>query len=174
MEGFLNPIEVLKQIELKDNMKAADFGCGSGGWVFPLAKILQDGRVHAIDILEEPLSVIQNQMRASGIFNIEIVRSNIEAPHGSKLSDGICDLVLLTNLLFQADDKQKVLEEAKRVLKTGGKVLVVDWKKGQSLGPKEGRVSPGDIKKLAEETGFKTIKEFEASNFHWGLLLEKP
>ncbi|PIP24588.1 MAG: hypothetical protein COX33_01180, partial [Candidatus Nealsonbacteria bacterium CG23_combo_of_CG06-09_8_20_14_all_36_125] len=50
---FLNPSEVLKQLNLKKNMVAADFGSGSGGWAFPLAKKLEEGKVYAIDILEE-------------------------------------------------------------------------------------------------------------------------
>ncbi|GAH20696.1 unnamed protein product, partial [marine sediment metagenome] len=42
-QGFLNPSEVLKQLKLKKDMIAADFGCGSGGWALPLAKKLEEG-----------------------------------------------------------------------------------------------------------------------------------
>mgnify|MGYP001611054209 FL=1 len=55
MNNFLNPTEILRQLELKKDMVACDFGSGSGGWAIPLAKILEEGRVYAIDILEEPL-----------------------------------------------------------------------------------------------------------------------
>ena len=45
MEEFLNPEQVLKQLDLKEEMTAADFGSGSGGWAIPLAKILKEGKI---------------------------------------------------------------------------------------------------------------------------------
>lgn len=172
MEGFLNPNEILKKLELRENMIAADFGSGSGGWALPLAKKLEEGRVYAIDILEEPLSALRSKARFERVFNVETIKSDIERT--SKLFDESCDLVLMTNLLFEVEDKNKVLEEGKRVLKTGGKILILDWKPDALLGPKEERVSIEEIKKIARELNLKIEKEFDASFHHWGLILVKP
>jgi ubiquinone/menaquinone biosynthesis C-methylase UbiE len=171
MEGFLNPSEILKQLKLKKDMTACDFGSGSGGWVIPLAKKLEDGKVYAIDILEEPLSSLKAKARLEKISNIETIRSDVEKT--SRMEEASCDLVLMTNLFFQVDDKKAVLEEGKKVLKKGGKILVVDWKLKSSLGPKEGGVSAGEIKKITEEAGFKLEREFPASLYHYGLIFEK-
>ena len=168
---FLNPSEVLKQLNLKKNMVAADFGSGSGGWAFPLAKKLEEGKVYAIDILEEPLSALRAKSKLEKIFNIETIKSNVEK--GSKLFSESCDLVLMTNLLFECEDKKKVIEEGKRVLKPGGKILVVDWKLDAPLGPKKSRVSAEEVKKIAEEIDLKLEKEFEAGSYHYGLLFSK-
>ena len=170
MEGFLNPTDVLKQLELHKDMVAADFGCGSGGWVIPLAKILEDGKVYAIDILEEPLSALRAKTKLEKILNIEVIKSDIEKT--SRLLENSCDLVLMTNLLFEVADIKKVLEEGKRVLKTGGKTLVVDWKEESKIGPGE-KVSLKEVKKIAEEIGLESEKEFEASPYHWGLIFTK-
>lgn len=79
MEGFLDPKEVLTtKLNLRENMTAADFGCGSGGWVMPLAKILKKGRVFAIDVLEEPLSALRGKIKLEGLFNIEIKKADVE------------------------------------------------------------------------------------------------
>jgi len=169
---FLNPEKVLKQLKLKDNMTAADFGCGSGGWAIPLAKKLEDGKVYAIDILEEPLSALRAKTKLEKILNVETILADIE--RGVDIFEGSCDLVLITNLLFQVDDKKKVLAEGKRILKKGGKILAVDWKKDALLGPKGSVVSPEQIKKIARELGLKSENEFEAGTYHWGLILEKP
>lgn len=171
---FLNPDEVLNQLKLRDNMTAVDFGCGSGGWVIPLAKRLSNGRVIAIDILEESLSALGSKVQLEKIFNIRTIRADIESEDDLKLSDESCNLVLMTNLLFEVEDKKRVLEKAKRVLKSKGKILVVDWKMESSLGPEEGRVSADDVKNLAEEIGLKLKKEFSAGNYHYGLVFEKP
>ncbi len=171
MTGFLNPTEVLKQLELRDEMTAADFGSGSGGWVLPLAKKLEGGKVYALDILKEPLSALRAKAKLEKITNIETIKADIEK--GTALFDESCDLVLMTNLLFEVDDKKKVLEEGKRILRPGGRILVVDWKKDSPLGPKEGRVLPEEIKETGLDLNLRIEKEFEASAYHYGLILLK-
>ncbi len=173
MTEFLNPNKVLKQLKLKPDMIGADFGSGSGGWAIPLAQELEDGKVVAIDILEEPLSALKAKLKRRNINNVETIKSNVEALHGSKLLSGSCDLVLMTNLLFQIEDKELVLKEAKRVLKEKGRILIVDWKDGKSFGPKHNRVVPNMVKKLAKKLSFKIEKEFETSPYHWALILIK-
>ncbi|KPJ57102.1 hypothetical protein AMJ49_02190 [Parcubacteria bacterium DG_74_2] len=170
MNGFLNPSEVLKKLDLGKSLIAADFGSGAGGWAIPLARSLEEGKVFAIDILEEPLSVLNSKIKAQKLFNIEIVRGDVEK--GTRLLNETCNLVLMTNLLFECENKKKVLEEGKRVLRKGGKILVVDWKKESLLGPKE-KVSPKEVKKLAQDIGLKLEKEFEAGPQHYGLLFSK-
>ena len=172
MEGFLNPNEVLNQLKLLGEMIVADFGSGSGGWAIPLAKRLKFGKVYAVDILEEPLSALKSKAEIQKVYNIETINSNVEK--GIKLPDLSCDLVLLTNLLFQVDDKKKVLTEAKRVLKKGGKILVVDWLPEAPQGPKEGRILPEEVKKIAKNLNLKLEKEFRTGIYHYGLIFIKP
>ena len=69
--------------------------------------------------------------------------------------------------------KEKVLEEAKRILKKGGKILIVDWKEeAADIGP-ERKVSIEEIKKIAKKLELKVEREFEAGSFHFGLILVK-
>jgi len=171
MEGFLNPEEVLKQLKLKKDMIVADFGSGSGGWALPLAKKLEDGMVYAIDILEEPLSALRSKALLEKIFNIKIILADVE--EGVDLPKESIDIILMTNLLFQVEDKKKVLEEGKRFLKKGGKILVVDWSPEAPLGPKEGRISPEEVKEMAKNLSLKLEEEFKAGVFHYGLIFTK-
>ncbi|TFG35812.1 MAG: class I SAM-dependent methyltransferase [Parcubacteria group bacterium] len=171
MEGFLDPIKILKEMRLRRNMTAVDFGCGSGGWVIPLVKELEEGKVVAVDILEEPLSSLRSRAKMEKILNIETVLANAEK--GTDIFENSADLVLMTNLLFQCEDRKKILEEGKRVLKSSGKILIVDWNPDSPIGPTEGRISQEDVKILAEETGLKIKKEFKAGSYHYGLIFEK-
>ncbi len=173
MREFLNPNKILKQLKLKPEIMAADFGSGSGGWAIPLAQELEDGKVFAIDILEEPLSALKAKLKRRNIDNVETIKSDIGVLHGSKLLSGSCDLVLMTNLLFQIEDKELVLKEGKRVLKEKGRILIVDWKSGKSFGPKHNRVTADEVKKLAEKLSLRIKREFEASPYHWALILIK-
>ena len=171
MTNFLNPSEILKQLNLRKNMIAADFGSGSGGWVIPLAKILEDGHVFAVDILEEPLSALRSKAKLEKLSNIDAIKADVEK--GTSLLADSCDLVLMTNLLFQAENKFGILAEGRRVLKSGGEILVVDWKPESPLGPKEGRVSTEEVKNLANNVNLKLEQEFSAGNYHYALVFKK-
>ncbi len=170
MEGFLNPEEVLKKVKLRRNMIAVDFGCGSGGWAIPLAKELEEGKVIGVDVQEEPLSALKARVKLEKISNIETVRADIEK--GTDIFEESADIVLMTNLFFQVENKKFVLGEGKRILRPKGLILIVDWKKDSVLGPKN-KVSAEEIKKIAEPIGLKVEKEFDAGNFHWALILKK-
>ncbi|KUK49947.1 MAG: hypothetical protein XD75_0102 [Parcubacteria bacterium 33_209] len=169
--GFLNPNEIIKNVPLKSTMNACDLGCGSGGWVIPLAKQLKDGTVYAVDILEEALSALESKVSAQNLSNVKTVKGDIEG--SVKLKEDYFDLVLMTNLLFQVEDKLKVIELAKRLINQNGMILIVDWRKDASVGSEEGRISLQDAKEMASNAGLKVEKEFIAGTFHWGLTLKK-
>ena len=131
------------------------------------------GIVYAIDIQEESLSALSGVARSEGLVNIKTILGDLEDPKGSKLPENSIDLVLMANLLFQVENKEGVLREAKRVLKPRGQILVIDWKKDSPFGPALGRVGPEKIRKLAVKESLIPQKEIEAGQYHWGLLFEK-
>ena len=168
---FVSPESILGQLNLDKTMIAADFGCGSGGWTMPLAKILSEGRVFAVDLIKGPLLALESKAKLEKLLNIQTQTANVE--RGTKISSGSCDLVLATNLLFECENKRGVIEEAKRVLKPGGRILVIDWKKSASFGPRDRAVLPGEIKKIAAEVGLAVQSEFDAGAYHYGMVLVK-
>ncbi len=170
MEGFLDPEKVLDEIGLKSKMIVAEFGSGSGSFAIPLAKRVADGLVYAIDIQKDPLSVLKSRANFENIRNIRIISSDLEAERGSTLADSSVDAVLIVNVLFQAEKKEVLIKEAKRILRNNGILAVIDWQIKASQGPEKGKISPERVKKIAEELSFKTEKEFEAGKYHYGLL----
>lgn len=172
-QGFLDPNKILDQLDLQEDMLAAEFGCGSGIFAILLAKKLKKGRVYGIDIQEEPLSALQSKAAQAKVFNVETLRCDLEKEEGSGLRDNYLNLVLIPNLLFQAKNKSAIIKEAKRVVKSGGKILVIDWRPGAAFGPKEERIHPQEIKEIAEELGLNLEKEFEAGSYHYGLIFAK-
>lgn len=170
--GFISPNQILQQrIDLKRNMFAADFGCGSGEWAVAAARLLEHGKVWAIDLLEEPLSATRSRARVAGLENIEFVKGDIEKTISRLRADSL-DLALMTNLLFQIQDKDAVFGEAKRTLKSGGKILIIDWKTAARIGPSE-KISPEEVKKIAARAGFELTDQFDAGSFHYGLVFAK-
>lgn len=170
----LNPQEILSQINLRPNMVVVEFGAGSGGFTIPLARRLKDGLVYAIDIQETPLTVLKSKYLQERIMNIRAIRSDLEQARGSTLADFSVDIVFIINVLFQIDKKNAIISEARRILKTEGTLVIVDWNQDAPQGPVQGRVSKEQAKKLLEDQGFKKEKEFNVGPYHFGLVFRKP
>ncbi len=164
MSEFLNPLKVINEIPLKEEMSVADFGCGSGGWVIPLAKKIKDGKIYALDVLKEALSALKSGAELEKVYNIRTILCDVE--RGTELHGESLDLVIMSNLLFQVDDKEGVIDEGKRVLRGGGGLLVVDWKVEEDASEKI-------IEEKIREKGFKKIKSIDAGSQHFANYYEK-
>jgi len=172
MNGFIEPEQVLNKLRLKPDMNGAEFGCGSGSFTIPLAQQLNEGQVYGFDVQQEPLSALKGEADLKNINNIKTRRTDLEQSESSNLPPQSVDVVLIINMLFQVEDEEPVIKEAKRVLKEGGKCLVIDWKPDANLGPKGDRETADFIQSLAEEAGFELEEEFDPGNYHWGLILK--
>ncbi len=168
---FINPEEIINSLPLEGVRSVADFGCGSGGWVLPLSRRFKDGAIYAVDILSEPLSSLSGTLNREGISNVKTLNENIE--DNLSIRDGAVDLVLMTNFLFQVDDKEKVFSEAKRVLPNGGLILVIDWKPSSVIAPRVEKVNPEQVKQLAKSANLELKEEFDAGLHHYGFLYQK-
>ena len=158
-------------------MQVADFGCGSGHWVIPLAKqIGSQGKIYAVDIQKEALEAVRSQAKLEHIDSIETIWADLELPGATKLKDGIIDLIIIANILFQAENKTNVLQEALRILKPSGRLMLVEWDMSQTIaGPSmANRIPRQEVETLLAKVGFIFEKEFSAGSQHYGLLFRKP
>ncbi len=174
MISFLEPEKIIEQLDIKQDYLAAEFGCGLGGFSIALAKRLSQGMMYAIDIQSEPLSALMGKAKAEGLSNIKTIQSDLEEPRGSTLQDDFLNLVLVTNILFQSEHRESLLKEAKRIIKPGGQVLVVDWRPSSPFGPEKGRISLEEVRQIMmPKLDMKLIKELEADTYHWAALFQK-
>jgi len=174
MVTFLDPEKIIDQLKLEPDWRAAEFGCGTGGFAVALAKKLFKGIVYALDIQEEPLSALAGRAKAEGLSNMRTIQCDLEDPQGSTLQNEFLDLVLIANLLFQVEEKEAVLKEAKRVLKPKGKIVVVDWRPNSPFGPEGERISFEEVEKMMRvKLEMRLVKEIDAGTYHWGAVFEK-
>ncbi len=160
----------LQYLELKDTLLAAEFGCGMADFTLALAKKLDKGRIYALDIQAEKLSALKGRITIAKVNNIIPILCDLEANNGSTLHDHSLDIVVIPNVLFQTENKSAILKEAIRILKLGGQLMIIDWLKEGPFSPKEGMVSPNDVKKMADELGLSLRREFAVGEYHYGLL----
>jgi ubiquinone/menaquinone biosynthesis C-methylase UbiE len=172
--GFLNPQKILRELPLVSGIKVADFGCGHGYFSLPLAKFVPDGKVYSIDVLDKALQAVRSQAEIEEVENIETIRGNLEKKNGSQLDAGSVDMVLLANILFQSENKEEIIEEADRVLKKDGKLVVIDWIPGSAMAPKESwLISKEDIRQMIQSKDFAFDQDLEMDNQHYGLIFNK-
>ncbi len=176
--AFVKPEEIVKKyFEILPGMAVADFGAGSGYYTFAAAELVKDsGVVYAVDIQKDLLEKIKNRAEEDGLKNVEIVWADLDKPEGSRLAENSIDFAIISNLLFQAEDKEAIVKEAFRVLKSGGRAVVIDWSEAfGGLGPKqEDLLAKQRCEKMFLESGFVLEKEFEAGEHHYGVIFKKP
>ena len=109
------------------------------------------------------------------MFNIEIVWGNVEKLGGTKIRDASIDFVLVSNILFQIEQKKDFVREVRRILKRTGKALIVDWSDSfGGMGPlPEFVFSEADAKKLFEDGGMHVERSILAGDHHYGFVAQQ-
>lgn len=174
--NFANPEENIQAFGLRKGMMVADFGAGSGAYSFLMSRAVgSDGRVYAIEVQRDLLGRLKDDAKKQGLHNIEILCSDLERSHGSKLGDMTMDVVLISNTLFQAESKYQLIVEAKRVLKPDGRIILIDWTSSFGhLGPhSENVVTANMAREIFKEAGLVEVSEFSAGPHHYGLIFKK-
>ncbi len=170
---FINPEEILDQVQLRSGMKGAEFGCGSGHWALALSRRLNKGLVYAIDVQAESLSALRGQAERAMISNLKVLQRDLTDFEGSQLPGRLLEVVLIPNLLFQIEEKEQVLKEAKRILKPNGFLIIVDWLKKARLTDTQPYVTAFQVKQMTHKLGFTFLKELSAGQSHYALVFKK-
>jgi len=169
--------DFLKKLSIGSGQTIADLGCGGGGhFVAPTAALVGTaGLVYAVDIQKKVLNSLEVSLKLQNIGNVKLVWSDLEKVGAADVPNDSCDGAILANILFQNKDQGSILEEAARMLKKGGTMVVVDWKMNPSpFGPPtELRVAPERVRMLAEQKGLQYKYLFDIGAYHYSILFVK-
>jgi ubiquinone/menaquinone biosynthesis C-methylase UbiE len=121
------PDKVVQRSGIKKSMKVLEVGCGSGAFTIHAARAVgKNGKVYALDIQPEMLRQLRKKL--SRPENKEI--KNIKLIEGSAyklpFDNRSLDFVFMVTVLQEIPDKNKALQEIKRVLKPGGFIAVTE------------------------------------------------
>ncbi len=146
----MDPDAILNMVGLKPGMRIVDVGCGQGYFSLPAARIVgPKGRVYGIDIDEEALGVLGRKAADMGL-KIETITGEGE---NTVACEACADVVFFGICLHDFQDPEKVLAKARGMLKPGGKLADLDWRKE----PMEG--GPPLEKRFSEEKAVKLIRD---------------
>jgi len=176
---LIDPEAILKnELKVQFGHQLADLGCGGAGYfTLPAARLVGSrGKVYAVDILKTALEGVVSKAKLDNLLNIEPVWSDLERLGATKIPEGTLDQALLVNIMFQSRQNEDMMREASRLLKSGGKLLVVDWKvEPTPFGPPlERRLAPEVVSDLGVKVGFTVEHQFESGPYHYGFVFIKP
>ena len=127
----LKVIKILQRIGIKKGQTVLDFGCGSGTYTIPVAKIVgKEGKVYALDKDKNELDNLMKKAKLGGLKNIR--RMATSGDLRIELPDESVDVSILFDVFHrhyfpQIDDRKRLMDEIYRITKTNGFVSV--WPK---------------------------------------------
>jgi ubiquinone/menaquinone biosynthesis C-methylase UbiE len=155
-QKFLPPGEILDQLDIAPGMRIADIGAGTGYFAIPIAdRVTAQGRVDAVDLQPEMLALLRDRMPSDA--PIDLVRGSAEA---TGLRSASQDLVFCANVWHEVDDRDGALAEAARVLRSGGRIAIVDWRPDCTPPPgppTDHRLAGADVAEQHRRAGWRSI-----------------
>lgn len=153
--------------ELREGETVLDLGSGGGIDVLLSARrVGPTGKAYGVDMTGEMLELARENQRRAGVENVEFLEGHIEA---LPLPDDSVDVIISNCVINLSADKRRVLAEAFRVLKPGGRFAVSDvivrgdvppeMRRSMELwvGCVAGALEEGEFRALLADAGFEEI-----------------
>ncbi len=167
---FLDPREVMTHLPMTATSRVGDFGAGAGHYAFAAAERLgPEGAVYAIEAHEPLVDRLHREGRA---FAPSFYAIHADLNRHVPLRDSLLDLAIVANVLHQIKERERFLFELLRVLRPGGKALIVDWASSfRNMGPPAEEVlSPGEAARLTRKVGFSVSDMLPAGSHHFAFV----
>lgn len=161
--------ELLRSLGVSEGKAMADLGCGPGFFTLPASELVgPTGKIYAVDVQQEMVDDLRTRLAQQGATNVAVRRSSELEPSIPQRS---VDLALLAFVLHEIDQRSSFLLAAKRLLREGGRIAVIEWEKIETpVGPPlDMRVTADEI--IADAAAAGLALEEQRSLHEWHYLL---
>jgi precorrin-6B methylase 2 len=164
-------LESLKNISPRSVI--ADIGAGTGYYSFRLAKLVPQGKVMAVDIQPEMLTMIAERTRREKIANVLTVRGTEKSPN---LQAASVDIALLVDVYHEFNFPKEMMRGLVESLKKGGRIILLEFKAEDANVPIKTlhKMSVSQARKEVEAAGLKFIENRPILPWQHYLVFEKP
>ena len=163
---FQDPAKIWGELGLETPTVLVDIGAGTGFFAKPFSEAMEHGLVYACDTSIEMLTWLKDNLPPhlkERVIPVQMEESSVPLP------DGLADLVYMINLHHELESPAALLAEARRLLKKGGLLAVIDWKKEETpQGPPVAiRIPVQDVLDQMEAAGFTEIARKADLPYHY-------
>jgi ubiquinone/menaquinone biosynthesis C-methylase UbiE len=162
---------VLQALSLTPSTVFLDLGCGRGNYAIAVAESMGPrSKVYAVDAWREGLEELETQAAARGLDIITTIHANLN--EHIPLEDGTVDVVFMATVLhdlLRESSGEVAMNEIRRVLKPGGRLCIVEFKKVEDGPgpPLNVRLSPEETEELVAPFGFVKDRITDLGPFHY-------
>lgn len=122
---YKNKAKIVKALNLKPGQSVVDVGAGTGFFLKPIFdEITLNGMLYAVDISPRFVSFLKARGEKEEISNLTVFRGSDVS---TNLPDESVDIVFVCDTYHHFGKRDKMLEDFKRILRTGGELVVVDF-----------------------------------------------
>jgi ubiquinone/menaquinone biosynthesis C-methylase UbiE len=154
--------KVFRALKLRKGSRFLDMACGPGDYAIEAARMLGgEGVVYAADLWPEALARLRTKAKAQNLENINTIIGDVSRtlPMGDATVD-VCLIATALHDFVREGVSSEALEEAGRVLKPGGSLAILEFKKmeGPPGPPIDVRLAPEEVERLVSPHGFAKEK----------------
>lgn len=168
---LLQPEKLIRSLDIQQNDIIADLGAGTGFFTIPLAQMTTNP-VYAIDIEPKMLVYLKEHALNHEITHINELESNLNT---IPLADSSIDKLVAAFVLHEVADLDKTLQEIARVIKKGGKIMLVEFEATSTpTGPPvDIRIASIDLKRKLEYYSFYRVEIDSINDSNYRIIAEK-
>jgi SAM-dependent methyltransferase len=152
------PETALDKIGIREGITVADVGAGVGYFTVRLARrVGPSGKVYAVDVQPEMLSILKQRAAKAKLTNIVTVLGSESDP---RLPPNTLDLILLVDVYHEFSQPQKMLRRMSEALKNDGRLVLLEYRKEDPHIPirTEHKMSINEVKSELEAEGLRVEK----------------
>jgi len=159
------PDYIQSKLDMDKSEVLVEIGAGTAFFSIAFLQQFKPSVVYACDLNETMINWIKENVIQKYRNIIPVKNEENSVP----LDDGIADLVFMITLHHELDNPSLILDESYRILKPGGEIFIVDWKKeDMPQGPPVSiRCIPQQVKEQLIKSGFSGVSIFNELPKHF-------
>lgn len=157
-DAWQKPGQVIQALALPPAAKVADVGAGTGYFAVRLARALPEGKVYGVDIEPDMVKYLDERAQKESLHNLQGV---LASPDDPKIPEPV-DLVLVVDTYHHLDDRPAYFARLRQKLAPGGRVAMIDFRRGQPMGPPDAhKIPPEQVTREMEEAGYAVSASYD-------------
>ena len=169
------PLSVLSRYFPENAKTCVDVGCGTGFFTLPLSRLVNNGKVYALDISDDMLAHLNNKITNEPPNNsyssiVPLIMPSDSVP----LDDGLADFTFCSFVLHEVPLMKDFAGELVRITAPGGVVVILEWDmKPSPFGPPvDHRISPEFVAGLFDSGRIKSVQAEKIGEWFYAVKVE--